>query len=144
MIKATNKATGEVIELEDNSLDQVIEAWRVAQEYEKAAKSLKDQLKQSLTRYINDNGKSDEYSGYRFTSYMVQRMTYDKSTLKETIDDQDLLDLMLAPDKQFIDKWLKDNVETSGEVGTRLRNSMVEVGKPYEVIKLEKVVRDDN
>lgn len=143
MIKATNKATGEVIELEDDSLEHVIEAWRVAQEYEKVAKSLKAQLKEGVDKFLDEKGKSEEHKGYRFINYPVQRKTYDKSKLYELIKDQDLLNEMLMPNKTFIDQWLKDNVETTGEIGTELRHSMVETGQPFQVTKLEKVVRDE-
>ena len=42
-LKVLNKATGEVIELDADTPEQIVEAWKIAQEYEKAAKSLKDQ-----------------------------------------------------------------------------------------------------
>ncbi len=52
MITATNKATGEVVELPADTLDSIVSAWRIAQEYEKTAKALKDQLKKAVQQHI--------------------------------------------------------------------------------------------
>jgi len=140
MITATNKHTGEVVELPADTPAQIIQAWQIAQEYEKVSKALKDQLKEIVPSLVDDDKSlSEEYNGYAFRISNIQRMNYDKTTLFNVVKDQDLLNEMLQPDKAYIDKWLKDNVETSGELGTELRKSMVAVGKPYQVIKLERL-----
>jgi hypothetical protein len=143
MIKATNKATGELIELPSDTPEQIVQAWTIAQEYEKAAKALKDQLKQLVPNIIGERTTSEPIGNYQFRISIVQRKNYDKSKLYELVEDQDLLSMMLKPDKTFIDSWLKENVETSAEIGTGLRASMVDEGKPYQVIKLEKLTRED-
>ena len=143
MIKATNRHTGEVVELPTGSPEEIIQAWQIAQEYEKVSKYLKDQLKELVPQFVPDGtGTSQEYNGYQFRISSVQRMSYDKFTVLNEVKDQDLLFDMLKPDKSFIDNWLKDNVETSGELGTKLRKSMIADGKPYKVIKLEKLTKE--
>lgn len=141
MIKAVNKVTGEVVELEANTLAEVIEAWRVAQEYSKTADSLKDQLKKLVPKFINDKGQSEEVSGAMFKVNTVQRQTYDKAVMREVLD-ADTFDVLLKPDKTAVDKYLKENLEALGEGSTKLRNAMIPDGKPFQVIKLEKLVRD--
>lgn len=141
MIKATNKATGEVIELEVDNLEKVVSAWRVAQEYEKTAKALKDQLKKIVPKYVSDNGNSEEVSNHVFKINTIQRMTYDKSVVRSVLD-PDTFDVLTKVDKTAVDNYLKENIETLGEVASTIRQSMIPDGKPYEVIKLEKQTRE--
>lgn len=140
MITATNKHTGEVVELEADTFEQIVEAWNIAKEYEKVSDALKKQLKELVPNYVSDKGISDEYNGYMFRVSVVQRKDYDKSILRDVLD-QDTFDVLTKPDKTAIDKYLKENIETLGDVATQLRKTMVDVGKPYEVIKLEKLTR---
>lgn len=139
-IKATNKATGEIVDLPVDTLEQIVDAWRVAQEYVKTAETLKDQLKKLVPKYISDKGTSEPMSGYMFRSSPIQRMNYDKSVLRQVVKDEDLLDTFLKPDKTTIDKYLKENLP---EFSTELRKSMIAEGRPYQVIKLEKLSRED-
>lgn len=141
MIKATNKATGEVVELETDTFEQIVEAWRVASEYEKTAKALKDQLKKLVPDLIGERGMSEEYKGYAFRVSNVQRMTYDKAVMRDVLD-ADTFDVLLVPDKTLVDTYLKENLELLGEASTLLRNAMIPVGAPYQIIKLEKLSRD--
>jgi hypothetical protein len=137
-IKAVNKFTGEVFELPVNNLTEVFEAWRQAQELTRIAKQLQDQAKKYLPKYIENSGMSERVSGYAFRHSVIQRQTYDKSMLRQVFD-EDVMDLMLVPDKKFIDNYIKENLmELPPEVGD-LRRNMVNVGQPYEVYKLEKV-----
>lgn len=141
MITAVNKGTGEVIELPADTLEQVVEAWKIAQEYDKAAKALKDQLKLIVPEFIENNNRSPEVGNVQFKINSVQRMTYDKSVLRQNLD-EDTFDVMMKPDKPAIDKYLKENLEELGEASHIIRAAMVADGKPYEVIKLEKLSRD--
>lgn len=141
LIKAVNKATGEVIELPANTQEEIVTAWNIAREYEKAATALKDQLKKLVPEIVNTNGTSDDINGYMFRVSFVQRYDYDKAVMRQVLD-EDVFDLLLKPDKSAVDKYLKENIDDLGEISVRLRNSMVESGKPYQVIKLEKLGRD--
>lgn len=141
-IKATNHATGEVIELPANSLQEVVQAWKIAQEYDKASASLKDQLKELVPNWISDKGISQEVLGCQFRVSHIQKKNYDKAVLREVIQDEDTLDMLLKPDKPAIDRFLKENLQELGEGSTTLRQRMVDEGKPYQVIKLEKLTRD--
>lgn len=139
--KATIKTTGEVIELEVSDLSSMMTAYTIAQEYEKASKKLKDQLKTELDKYLDENGRSVELNGKQFKSISIQRMTYDKSILREVLD-EDTYDLFMKPAKTEIDKFLAENLETFGDASTRLRKSMVADGNPYTQVKLEKLTRN--
>lgn len=138
MIKAINKATGEIIELESDKPEQIVEAWKIAQEYEKVAKSLKDQLKKIVPTLVNDSGVSEEINKAVFKINTVQRMTYDKSVVRNLID-EDVYDLVTKIDKTKLDTYLKENLESLGDTSTELRQSMIPDGSPYQVIKLEKL-----
>lgn len=140
MVTATNKYTGEIVELSADDLEDIVEAWNVAREYEKVAEALKDQLKKLVREKVSENGVSEPVNGYMFRVSNIQRKNYDKSVLR-TVFDEDTLDLFLEPNKPAVDKYLKENLAQLGEASTILRNSMVEVGKPYQVIKLEKLDR---
>lgn len=137
-ITATNKATGEVIELPADNPEQIVAAWRIAQEYAKASDALKDQLKKLVPAMVGNNGMSEPVGNYAFRVSNVQRFTYNKATMRELLD-EDLFDTLLKPDKPAIDKYLKENLEALGDVSTQLRQSMLPDGNPYQVIKLEKL-----
>lgn len=141
-ITATNKATGEVVELGADTLQQIVEAWRVAQEYEKTATALKDQLKKLVPNFVGDKGVSEEAGSYMFRVSNIQRMNYDKAVMRNVLD-ADTFDLLLKPDKPAVDKFLKENLEQLGEASTLLRNAMLPEGQPYQVIKLERVEHDE-
>jgi len=138
MISAINKATGEQIELETNTFEQVVEAWRVASEYEKAAKSLKDKLKALVPEYVGERGVSEEHDGYMFRQSYVQKMNYDKAVMREVFD-EDTIDLFLEPKKSAVDSYIKDHLTEMGVDAKRLRATMKEAGNGYTVIKLERL-----
>lgn len=140
MIKATNKHTGEIIELEVDTYEKIIQAWQIASEYEKVSKTLKDQLKKLVPDFVTDNGTSPEYNGVMFRVSNIQRMNYDKSVLREVLD-EDTYDLMVKPNKTLVDKYLIEIVRDNDVEGisTRLRDSMIPEGKSYQVIKLERL-----
>lgn len=142
MVTATNKATGELIELPSDTPEQIVEAWRIAQEYVKAATSLKEQLKKLVPDVVGDNNTSDDINGFMFRVSTVQRMTYDKAILRTVIEDEDTFDLLTKPDKPAIDRYLKEHLEELGEGSTILRTSMIEDGSPYQVIKLERLSKE--
>lgn len=135
---AINKHTGEVVELESDTPEQIVMAWQIAQEYAKTADKLKAQLKELVPKFVENGNTSEPINGFIFRISNVQRKNYDKTVLRETLD-ADLYDLLVKPDKPAIDKYLKENLESLGEVSTQLRESMIEEGKPYEVIKLERL-----
>lgn len=137
-VSTLNKATGEVIELETNNLTEVMEACKIASQYEKLAKDLKDQLKKQLPKYLDESGKSEEVDGYQFKQIHIQRRTYDKSVLREMLD-EDVVDLFLKVDKGGVDNYIKDNLDRLGDISTRLRESMIDDGRPYSQTKLEKL-----
>lgn len=142
MVKTTIQSTGEVIELEVEDLKSLMNAYMLAQEYEKASKDIKDQLKELLPAYLDEFGKSDELDGKQFKQVSIQRMTYDKAVLRQVFD-EDLLDLFLKPDKSQIDRYIKEHLDELGEDSTKLRKAMIVDGKPYTQVKLEKITREN-
>jgi hypothetical protein len=140
MIEVTNQATGEVIELDDATYEEVVAAWQVASQYEKVGKAIKAKLKKLVPKYVDDKGMSEPYNGVMFRHNVIQRRSYDKSVLREVLD-EDTFDLMMKPDKKAVDEYLKEHLEELGDASTRLRETMVVEGKPYEVIKLERLER---
>lgn len=141
-VTAVNKATGEVIELDADTPEQIVQAWRTCQEYVKAAESLKDQLKKIVPTITSERGVSEPIGNFMFRVSAVQRMTYDKAVMRRVLD-EDVFDILMKPDKGATDKYLKENLETLGEASTELRHSMLPDGKPYQVIKLERIAKDD-
>lgn len=139
-IYATNKATGEVVDMPASTPKEIVQAWQVAQEYAKTAEKLKDQLKELVPNIVENGQTSDPINGFMFRISNIQRMNYDKAKLRE-IFDEDVLELLLKPDKPTIDKYLKENLEQVGEGSTLLRQSMIPEGNPYQVIKLERLDR---
>jgi hypothetical protein len=130
-MKTIVESTGEIIELDISSPEKMVEAWRTASEYIKAYEKIKDAIKK-------DAPADFEHDGYKFRISAVQRYNYDKSTLRQVFD-EDTLDLFLEPNKPSIDKYIKEHLLELGADSTKLRNSMVAIGRPYSVVKLEKL-----
>jgi hypothetical protein len=131
--------TGELVEFKAGSYEEVVEAWMQASELERLGKAIKDQLKALVPLHVSDKGTSEPYMGRMFRLSAIQRMNYDKSVLRQVLD-ADTFDLLLKPDKPLVDKYIKDNVEALGDKSVELRKTMLPEGKPYQVIKLEKLV----
>jgi hypothetical protein len=123
-VKALNKATGEVIELAVDTPEQIVEAWRIAQEYDKTCAALKDQLKKLVPTLVGPNGLSEPVNGYQFRQSHIQRMNYDKTVMRELLDPDDF-DVLLKPYKPAVDKYLKENLETLKDVSTARRHFML-------------------
>lgn len=138
-ITATNEITGEFISLDTNNLTQIVHAWRMASEYEKLAKRIKDKLKPLVAEHTL-MGASDAIDGFQFRQSFVQRKTYDKGIMREVLD-EDTYDLFMKPDKSAVDKYIRENLESLGEQAKQLRDNMIDDGKAYQVIKLEKLER---
>lgn len=106
-ITATNKASGETIDLKADNFEEIVEAYRTAQEYEKVAKSLKDQLKKIVPVFLDEQGRSEvSKDGYQFKQYETQRQTYDKQFLRDTFD-EDTLDLFMTVSKSKVESYVK-------------------------------------
>lgn len=137
-VSATHKIYGEQITLEVEDITQLTSAWRIASEYEKLGKELKDQLKKLLPQYLDESGNTEEVDGYRFTTTFVQRKNYDKAVMRQVLD-EDTFDLLLIPHKTKVDEYLKEHLNELGEASTMLRESMLNEGRGYSVTKLEKL-----
>jgi hypothetical protein len=140
MITVINKSTGEVTELYDDTPEDICNSWRAISEQIKALEAARDKLKPRVETLLDAGGRY-EIGDYRFVQSVVQRQTYDKTTMRSLLD-ADLYDEMLVPDKTKVDAWLKEMVERgAGELSTELRNNMVAIGKPYSIIRLERMKR---
>lgn len=138
MITATNKATGELIELPVSTPLEIVKAWKIAQEYEKTSEALKAQLKELVPNLVGEKGVSEPIDGSVFRISHIQRMAYDKSVVRQEFD-EDTFDLFTKIDKAALNQYIKENLETLGEKSTILRQSMIPEGASYQVIKLERI-----
>jgi len=136
MIKSVNVVTGEVYEFSDTTPDEIIVSWNLINETIKALERAKDKLKKKVPDLVNHVGIY-EGENFAFRVSSVQRVNYDKAIMRQVFD-EDLLDTLLVPHKPSIDAYIKENLEDLGESSTLLRESMIEEGKAYQVIKLEK------
>lgn len=132
-----NKATGETIFYKTDTPEQIMQAWREASETIKLYEQAKDELKKLVPSIVDSKGMF-EHDGYMFRVSNVQRSNYDKSVLRRVLD-EDAYDEFLEPNKTKIDKFIKENLERLGDASTELRSTMIAVGKPYQVIKLERL-----
>jgi len=141
MIQVVNTGTGEIEEYSDETPEEIMESWRLITDQIKMLERAKEKLKKKVPAIVDNNGVY-EHGKYRFKISSVQRFNYDKAVMRQVFD-EDLLDTLLKPDKTLIDTYIKDNLADLGEASTLLRQSMLEEGLAYQVVKLEKVSRDD-
>lgn len=137
MIKATNRLTGEIYELADDTPQDIRSSWQILSETIKTLEAAKDKLKPKIADMVDAKGVYD-FGDAMFRQLAIQRTTYDKAVMRDLLD-EDTLDLLLAPDKTLVDNYLKENLADLGDVSTKLRDSMIPVGRPYTTIRLEKV-----
>lgn len=137
-MQVVDTLTGEVMEFADTTPEEIKDSWLQISKQIQALERAKDKLKPKVAELLDEFGKC-EIGDYMFRQTTVQRRNYDKGILKEVIKDEGLLDEMLQPNKKFIDDWLKENVETSGEIGTLIRDNMIDVGEPFSQTRLEQI-----
>lgn len=137
-MRAVVKSTGEVLEFNPKTSTEIHQLWQLCSDYIKAYEAIKEKLKPLVADLIGENGVSEPHDGYIFRQSVVQRVNYDKSVMRELLD-PDTYDVLTEPAKTKIDDYLQENLEKLGEISTMLRNSMTPVGKPYRVIKREKI-----
>lgn len=138
MIKTVNKITGEVIELPTDKLTDLVSAWELAKELEKIGKQIKEEIKQYALPHLNSFDETEVVGKHKFKRVVIQRYTYDKSAVRNILEDEDLIDDFLIIDKPALDLYIKGNLAELGELSTQLRETMIPSGKPYEMFKLEK------
>lgn len=143
MLTITNKITGEVYDLPDDTPQGLKDSWLLLTNTIKAMEQAREKLKPKVINILNERGQYD-FGDYVFKQVSVQRRTYDKAIMRRVLD-QDLYDLMLKPDKKLIDEYLKDNLEVPavGQISTELRATMLDDGEPYNKLYLEKAKRDE-
>lgn len=137
---ATVERTGELIELPDKTPTDVVASYRLVNETIEAFEKVKKQLQKRASELI-DNGERLEHDGYMIRSYSTQRMAYDPAVLREVFD-EDLMATFMEPQKGRIDRYLKEHLEELGPASTRLRESMVPTGRPYSVVRIERLDRE--
>jgi len=137
-MKAVVKATGEILEFNPRTAAEIQETWLLCSEYIKAYEAIKDKLKPLVLGLVGNTGLSEPINGYQFRATTVQRMNYDKAVMRDLLD-PDVFDVLLEPSKTKVDAYLKENLGVLGEASTILRQSMLPVGRPYQIIKQEKL-----
>ncbi len=137
-LTAVNTLTGEVIEAPVSTPAETIQSLALVNETIKALERLKRKLTDVAIELADTRGVY-ESGDFILRVSNVQRMAYDPAVLREVFEDEDLYSSFLEPVKGRIDTYIKEHLDELGERATRLRSSMVEVGTPYQTVRLEKV-----
>lgn len=138
-VSTLNKATGEQIEFNADTTEEIFTAYRAAQEYSKVADDLKNQLKKLLPAILDEQGRSQiSEDGYQFKQYETQRMNYNIQSLREVFD-EDTVNLFLKPQKGLVDSYLKENQLESDQL-ILLKQGLEADGKITKAVRLEKVI----
>lgn len=137
-VKATNKVTGELIDLPATSFEEIVMAYRFAKEYEKTADNLKNQLKILIPKLLDENGRSPiSLDGYQFKQTESQRTNYNKFALKQVFD-EDIIDLFLEVSKSKVDKYIKENKLTPDQL-IELKKGLEPNGLIIKTTRLDKI-----
>lgn len=138
-MKATTTVpyTGEVLSFTASTPPELVEALVQINAYIKAYKLLKKKLEQTAFDLADTNGQL-EHKGYRVYCQSIQKMTYDKSVMRQVFD-EDTLDLFLTPAKGKIDKYIAEHLEEYGEKSTLLRDTMIANGDPHSSVRVIKL-----
>lgn len=134
----TNEVTGEIYDADVSTPQQIVDEYRRVNATIDAYEKLKKILQAKATTIVDDRG-TFEHNGYQLRVMTVQRQTYDMTVIREVIEDEDTINGFLELSKGKVDRYLKDHLDELGEGSTRLRDTMVEVGRPYQVVRLERL-----
>lgn len=137
---ATVPSTGEIIELDDHSPEHILISLHLCNQYLEAYEAVKKKLQIKARDIVDANGIFD-HDGWRLRIYSTQRMNYDKAVLREVFD-PDELDTFMEPAKGKVDAYIRDHLDELREASTRLRESMVPVGRPYTTVRIERRDRE--
>jgi hypothetical protein len=135
-VTSTVKLTGEVIELQADTREQVVESLLYIKAYTDALDGLKKKLNAVATEMIDADGPI-LHNGYRLNSSVVQRMSYDETVLREVFD-ADELAMFTEYKKTAIDAYIAEHLDDLGDQSTLLRSTMQPTGNPYAVVRLER------
>lgn len=128
-----DKLTGLMYETDTD--EQVIESMILVNDQLKSLDYVKKQLRDLI---IERDLSGKEHNDRLVRVSSVQRMSYDKSLLRELLD-EDTYDVLVKPDKTAVDTYIKENLEQLGEISTQLRKNMIPEGNPYTIVKIERL-----
>lgn len=134
-MKVTNYTTGEVVELNSGTPEEIMESLLFVQQTIKVWESAYKKLKKVADEKV-DYGF--EHNGYKFYTNVIQRQTYDMTKLREVFDEDELWGFMELK-KTAVDSYIKEHLDELGDKATMLRKTMIELGNPYSITKLEKL-----
>lgn len=137
-VTATIESTGEVLELACNTPEQCIDSLLLVNSALEAYELLKNKLKKHVETLIET--PTYQHAGHLLRISNIQRTIYDPFVLRQVFD-EDTLATFMEQKKGRIDKYIKEHLPELGDNSTTLRNSLLPVGKPFKVIKLEKLER---
>jgi hypothetical protein len=136
--KVTIESTGEIVEFDISSPEKMVESWAYASEYIKAYEKIKDKIKVLMPDHL-DSRDMFEYKDYIMRMTYTQRKNYDKSVMREILN-EDEFDLFLKPDAKKLKEYITEEIKNGD---TRdwgaLAKSMVDEGKPYTTLRLERL-----
>lgn len=135
MIEVTDKFTGEIIQVDTSSDNEIVKSFLKITAQIKAWEKAKNELKELVRR---QNLEDRDINGFKFKIIGVQKRSYDLETMRNVLD-EDLFNTLIEPNKKLVDEWVKENVEVNPFVTEKLRQSMVDVGQPYTRLSLEKL-----
>lgn len=139
-VTTMNKASGEMIELPADTPDEIVNAYRIAQNYEKVAVDLKNQLKELIPNLLDEQGRSQVIDKYQFKRIETQRQTYAMPVLREVFD-EDEISLFLKVQKKLVDDYVKEHRDKlTNEQFDTLKHGLVPDGNVITMIRLEKVM----
>ena len=133
----TDKTTGLVYDTktDENVIDSMLEVNAQIKSLEVVKKKLRDMI-------IERDLSGVEHNNSVVKIINTQRRTYDKSIMRRVFD-ADLYDTLMIPDNKAIKKYISENLDTLGNASTELSKNMVEQGKPYTTVRIEKILRDN-
>ena len=138
MKEFTNKMTGEMVEIQTATPQDILYAYRLAKEFEDLGKRIKDCVKKEVPKILDEQGRSQEVDGYIIKSYESQRMTYNRMALYDAFDDEDLIQEFMDVSKGKVDAYIKEHDLTDEQIEI-LRNGLEPNGKVINSVRLERV-----
>ena len=125
--RVVNKSTGEYIDTEYESVDELRERYEELEAQISALKRLQDKIKTDIKEFMGDETEFDLGNGYKFKKVISQYKNYAPEAVMSVFDEDELVTLM-KPDKKRIDELLRDHAEDGGrwkEINQTLISSMV-------------------
>lgn len=149
--RVINKQTGEYIDTEYDSVEELRDRYEDLEAQIASLKKLQEKIKNDIKEFMGDETEFDLGKGYKFKKVISEYKNYDPEVMWDWLTTEEFKRLV-KPDKKAVDEYLSEHMDDEGrwkQVNQHLRSSMtidrvqesLRFVKPDDVINRQRRVK---